>query len=389
MLEKLQEANISSVLNGLDMSASAQVIKEPEFWNYYLDIAGREHYRLLAYISSQFSNTNLLDIGTYKGCSALALSLNQSNVVHTIDISNHRTLGAINSNVRIYQDDILKPAYKELILSSPFILLDTFHDGSFEFQFLNYLRELKYQGYLMLDDIFLNYAMRHFWTDAVREEKYDISSLGHHSGTGLVVFKEASHRYQKESYITSQQSPLGFWEKHANRHILNSYRQHIFGRVFDFGCNHGASTYWLKENSQVTEIIGYDLNEAALSLARILFSEVPLPNSFLSRDLADGSLLDLKADTIISFHTLEHIYPQDIKNFLKCAYHALNEGGHFVISIPYDHAYSDPCHVSFFTESGLIQVMEASGFKTIECFKDDRFNEKDLLTGLFKKIKII
>ena len=43
------------------------------------------------------------------------------------------------------------------------------------------------------------------------------------------------------------------------------------------------------------------------------------------------------------------------------------------------------CHVGFYTEASLARAMEAAGLETIECFKDDRFDEKDLLTGLFRK----
>ena len=48
-------------------------------------------------------------------------------------------------------------------------------------------QNIKYKGYLMLDDIYYNDAMRNFWSSIV-EEKYDISNIGHHSGTGLVIF---------------------------------------------------------------------------------------------------------------------------------------------------------------------------------------------------------
>lgn len=385
MLSKLVNANISIQLNQLNIESTSQVIHEAEFKNYFLDTCGKEHYRLLAYISLQLNNSNLLDIGTYKGCSALALSINKSNTVHTFDISDHRTIGHIGPNVHIYHDYILNPKYRDLILSCPFMILDTFHDGIFELQFLNYLREINYQGYLLLDDIYYNDAMKKLWSE-IKEEKYDLSSIGHHSGTGLVVFKNVCRSYLKESYVTFQPNPFGFWEGHANRYILDAYSSYIKGHVFDFGCNHAASTYWLKENPKVSSITGFDLNEEALTLARQLFSTMTLPSSFCCRNLTDGTLLDTNADTIISLHTLEHIYPQDIPNFLNCAYQALKSGGYFIISIPYDHAYLDPCHVGFYTEQSLIQIMSAAGFKTIECFKDDRFNEKNLLTGLFQKI---
>jgi SAM-dependent methyltransferase len=192
-------------------------------------------------------------------------------------------------------------------------------------------------------------------------------------------------RYAKESYITVEPSPFGFWKRHANRRILQAYAPFIRGRVLDLGCNHGATTYWLRENPAVTEVIGVDLNEQALDLARALFASVPVPSMFVGHDMtADGPILP-PADTVVSFHTLEHIYADDVPDFLASACQSLAPGGHCVISIPYDRAYPDPCHVGFYTEASLARAMEAAGFETVECFKDDRFDEKDLLTGLFRK----
>ena len=202
-----------------------------------------------------------------------------------------------------------------------------------------------------------------------------------HAGSG-------EGRYRKESYVTVQPSPFGFWEGHANRHILGNYRSRIRGRVLDLGCNHGASTYWLLENPEVEYITGIDLNQEALALARSLFESVSVPSSFICADITQQALEPGSADTIVSFHTLEHIYASDALKFLQSAFEALSPGGYLVMSIPYDHAYMDPCHVCFYTEQSLSLLMEQAGFTTIECFKDDRFVEKDLLTGLFQKVDV-
>ena len=45
-----------------------------------------EHYKLLAYLSMFFENETIVDIGTYMGLSALAMSYNHKNVVITYDI---------------------------------------------------------------------------------------------------------------------------------------------------------------------------------------------------------------------------------------------------------------------------------------------------------------
>jgi hypothetical protein len=189
MLERLRDEGLIGRLNGMDLEPSSLVIPEPEVRTWYTGPAGREHYRFLAWAGFQFSGTNLVDLGTYKGCSALALSLNPANIVHTFDIVNKRTLGPINANVRIYHDDILKPAYRSLLLDTALIVLDTAHEGPFERQFLEHLRRIGYRGYLLADDIHLNQAMSDFWHEAVKEEKYDLSPIGHHSGTGLIVFR--------------------------------------------------------------------------------------------------------------------------------------------------------------------------------------------------------
>ena len=69
-----------------------------------------------------------------------------------------------------------------------FILLDTNHDGFFENVFYKKLKEINYKGILVLDDIYLNSTMKTFWNQ-IEEEKFDITSKGHNTGTGLVLFE--------------------------------------------------------------------------------------------------------------------------------------------------------------------------------------------------------
>ena len=178
-LEKIKKINLESL---------SMLILEQEYKNYFLDTPGKEHYNLLGYISTLYNEATLLDIGTYKGCSALALSFNPRNKIISFDILPELVqLSQTPINIEFRVENILDLKNKELILSSPFIMLDTAHDGSFEYEFYNYLIEIGYKGVLLLDDIHLNEQMQSFWRD-IEEEKYDISSIGHWSGTGLVIF---------------------------------------------------------------------------------------------------------------------------------------------------------------------------------------------------------
>lgn len=182
--------NILSVtkeaLNLIDFAPYADMAKNldtPQHW-FFLE-AGAEHYRLLAYISSLFQSQTLLDIGTYLGDSALALSYNGLNRVISFDVAKQsKNIFVKNIDFRI--GNVMD--YHGIIMRSPFILLDTFHNGDFEAEFVDNLNKIKYKGLVMFDDLYFNEAMTKFWED-LPNEKYDLTSIGHHSGTGLAVWK--------------------------------------------------------------------------------------------------------------------------------------------------------------------------------------------------------
>lgn len=174
-------------LDTIDLSAYSQKINSLEYQKYFLLNSGREHYRLLAHISQKNSSVNILDIGTFKGCSALAFSINETNKIYSFNLVDEFDLVKKPSNIEFIIDNILNEKYKSLILDSNYIMLDTFHDGNFEKKFYEYLISIDYKGYLLLDDIHLNSEMEEFW-NSIKKEKYDISSIGHLTGTGVVYF---------------------------------------------------------------------------------------------------------------------------------------------------------------------------------------------------------
>jgi hypothetical protein len=174
-------------LDKIDLSILSLNIDDIEYKDYFTSKSSIEHYRLLSYISLNNNNIKMLDIGTLKGCSALAMSINSNNEINTFNLHDQLTLKLTPTNINIHIEDILKPEYLYLILDSKYILLDTFHDGTFERTFFEYLKEIKYKGYLLLDDIKLNEEMINFW-NFIDIEKIDISHLGHSTGTGVVIF---------------------------------------------------------------------------------------------------------------------------------------------------------------------------------------------------------
>lgn len=170
----------------IDLQPLARHVANAEHLKYFGDTDFVEHYRLIAHLSTCFDHASIFDIGTNKGYSALALSFNASNRVISYDIVECKELKNPEQLSRIeYRiGDVLQDPR---LLRSPFIMLDTNHDGVFEQQFYDFLKAHRYRGFVFLDDIHLNTAMIRFW-DGIAETKEDLTELGHFSGSGLVAF---------------------------------------------------------------------------------------------------------------------------------------------------------------------------------------------------------
>jgi len=168
------------------------------FCKYFLGTD--EHYRLLSHLSWQLERgETVVDVGTFLGFSALALSHNQTARVISYDISQSipATSDSFTPLHRATIDFRLGDVLKDLpsLLHAPLMFLDTNHDGTFEREFIQELQRLKYQGIVLCDDINLNDEMRAFWAD-VSLPKIDLTSVGHWSGTGAILFDPSVTRLQ-------------------------------------------------------------------------------------------------------------------------------------------------------------------------------------------------
>ena len=158
-----------------------------EYEQYFSGNAGGEPYKLYSFISNQYNNITILDIGSYFGNSAIALSDNKTNTIISYDIQEHGQTNIVRKNIswklqEFREDNSID--YKNI----PVILIDVDpHDGIQEIEMVNFLREKQWSGLLILDDIHLNENMNDFW-QSFKEPKEDLTSFGHHSGTGVVYF---------------------------------------------------------------------------------------------------------------------------------------------------------------------------------------------------------
>jgi predicted O-methyltransferase YrrM len=182
---------VSSDVNNIDISDLYKFADYHDNYQYF-KIEKGEHYKLISYLAKQCpDNSILIDIGTYLGYSALALSINKNTNVITYDIQDCVLKGdfsTINdvSNIERRTKNCMEDM--EELIKAPLIVLDVDpHDGQQEKDIINKLIEHKYKGIVLCDDIHLNRPMIDFW-NWVPLKKIDLTKYGHLSGTGAIIF---------------------------------------------------------------------------------------------------------------------------------------------------------------------------------------------------------
>jgi hypothetical protein len=188
----------------------------PKYEKHMMNKAGNEHYTLLEYMTATYGDCrHVVDIGTRYVASSLALGAHEPPV-WTFDIptSTERTLAfrgeseivwkekveAAKVDIKFHNIDLLTVNNHEFskYMSTWLIMLDTHHlpySNPFEREWLNRLLQMgDFSGLVLLDDINLNPEMRKWWKelqDKATErgyKTYDLTSVGHVSGTGLLDF---------------------------------------------------------------------------------------------------------------------------------------------------------------------------------------------------------
>jgi len=152
----------------------------------------------------------ILELGTWRGMSALAFAYgfqHKDSKVVTFDIVNcippeyndesARACPQIEfkiARIQDYQHEDLK----RQILSADLVFIDVDpHDGIQELELWAMLEAIQYKGFVLWDDIHLGPGhlgkpgpgMQYFWTQISKFRRcFDLTSIGHYSGTGLTIF---------------------------------------------------------------------------------------------------------------------------------------------------------------------------------------------------------
>lgn len=158
-----------------------------------------EHYKFLTCVTKFLKPDLVIEVGTFKGASCLAMKHEFCGKIITYDVVpwskikgthlreedfdnklEQRIIDFSNINQIRTQRNEFKNAY--------FIFVDMAKDGVSEKLFCDYLDSLNFDKlnapFVVFDDIRFN-SMLEFWRN-INHPKMDITSIGHWSGTGIV-----------------------------------------------------------------------------------------------------------------------------------------------------------------------------------------------------------
>jgi len=171
-----------------------------------------EHYRLLAALVKLLQPKRVIEVGTFRGLSALALKkfLPSAGRIATFDVVPWDSLSDTCLRLQDFEDDRLRQQigdlsdaavfelHRSLIQETELLFVDGPKDGVFERKLLQQLETVDFQKSLLvvMDDIrFWN--MLAIWQDIARP-KLDLTSFGHWSGTGLVDWRSGTNSEKRK-----------------------------------------------------------------------------------------------------------------------------------------------------------------------------------------------
>lgn len=153
---------------------------------------GDSPFKLYAYLSTLFDDGIILDVGTEYGNSALALSYNEKNTILSYNILDEGASRINRKNIFWKIMDFREDKFIDYD-SVKLICIDVDpHDGRQEIEMFKFLQDKNWKGILVFDDIHVNEKMNTFWESIVpidldEDVKYDITHVGHSSGTGIIL----------------------------------------------------------------------------------------------------------------------------------------------------------------------------------------------------------
>lgn len=168
---------------------------KPHIRKFWLPIFSRggEGYKLLAWLAHQYDDSLFIDIGTWRGGSAICLASNPSNRVITVDYRDRRALVGDHFDLSAFRNLEFRMGYAmnidpQTIAEAKVITIDIGHRGGTEKRLIKKFDEAGFKGIVVMDDINTDKfpGLRRIWNEIDKPKQ--IIPYGNKYGTGIVSF---------------------------------------------------------------------------------------------------------------------------------------------------------------------------------------------------------
>ena len=194
------------------------------------------------------------------------------------------------------------------------------------------------------------------------------------------------NKYNKENYVHIQE----YWKQYMPIVLLTQYKKYFVGKIADFGCNTGLFDLHIASLPGVEEVVGYDINKKAIEQAVKFAKNKNITNvAYHHQNLTTP--IDLKEyfDFAVCFHTLEHVFPEDIPAVMENLQTTIKTNGYILVNQPDKHSYAwEKSHVYHPNKEELNDLFTEYGFSSIESYEDERGGQvghSRNITALYRK----
>lgn len=177
-------------------------------------------------------------------------------------------------------------------------------------------------------------------------------------------------KYYDDSYFEKRDVLI----PHLAQTIKKIAKKHRLKNILDVGCGTGRLVKFLQKNG--FQAVGVDNSKKAVKKARALNNLKTI--SFGSADKLHFK--DQSFDLITSISVIEHLTPNQAKEFIIETRRILKPGGFlFLVTPNYAtplriisgknwFAYKDPTHINFYSPASLTSLLRKNGFDNFRCY---------------------
>jgi len=151
---------------------------------------------------------------------------------------------------------------------------------------------------------------------------------------GALSMKRVSHTSAQPSHYDKEAEQYDAFNEERSKVINHSIerilKQHKVKTVLDLACGTGSQVFWLSKNGY--DVVGYDINEKMLEIAKTKAKKESLDIRFLKGDMRSTNAG--KFDAVITiFNAIGHLTKEDFEQAIKNIHANLKDGGLYIFDI--------------------------------------------------------